>query len=180
MRLFIALDLPDPVRAALAHTQAHLRQRGLAVRWAGVEGMHLTLQFLGETDAALVPDLLAGIAQIAAPNFRLHLAGLGVFPNPQRPRVLWVGLGGDLVALKELHTQVLAVTHPLGFVPEARPFAPHLTLGRVRPEANASQIQAVAQVMRHATPPAALEWTAEAVRLFHSQSTPQGMEYRVL
>ncbi|WP_129633489.1 RNA 2',3'-cyclic phosphodiesterase [Candidatus Oscillochloris fontis] len=180
MRLFIALDLPSPVRATLAATQTRLRRSDLAVRWAAVEGMHLTLQFLGESDPSLVPALLAGLAAIPPPAFHLQLAGLGVFPTPQRPRVVWVGLNGDLAALHDLHAQVLAATRPLGFLPEARTFAPHLTLGRVRPEPTTSQLQAITHAIHSVAPPAPLDWDVASPQLFHSQSTPQGMVYHVL
>ncbi|NTV62244.1 MAG: RNA 2',3'-cyclic phosphodiesterase [Oscillochloris sp.] len=180
MRLFIAIDLPAPVRAALAEVQARLRRHDLAVRWAAIEGMHLTLQFLGETEAQLLPDLRAALARIPPPSFTLRLSGLGTFPNPTRPRVLWVGLGNDLAPLDELQQAVLDATRPLGFAPEARAFSPHLTLGRTRQEASSAQIQAIASAVHNTAPPVATIWLADQARLFQSTSTPNGMVYTIL
>jgi 2'-5' RNA ligase len=180
MRLFIALDLPDAARAALAEAQSRLRLHHPAVRWAAVEGMHLTLQFLGEADAGLLPDLLAAIAAIPAPPFALRLADLGGFPSAERPRVLWAGLAGDLAALGDLQRAVTAATRPLGFVPEDRPFAPHLTLGRARQDVGDAQILALAATLRAAAPPAPAAWEAGRPLLFESLSTPGGVVYRVI
>lgn len=180
MRLFIALELPNDVRATLAATQLRLRQRNLAVAWSAVAGIHLTLQFLGETAASLVPDLVAILSDVPVPTYRLHLARLGAFPSIERPRVLWVGLGGDLAPLIDLQQRLTVATHRLGFLPEDRPFTPHLTLGRLRPQSHPAQVQAITAALRSSDPPAAATWMATPPRLFQSISTPQGMVYTVI
>ncbi|MBX0327295.1 RNA 2',3'-cyclic phosphodiesterase [Oscillochloris sp. ZM17-4] len=180
MRLFIALDLPDHARAALAEAQSRLRRCGHAVRWAAVDGLHLTLQFLGEADPARVPDLLAALAAIPAPAFPLRLGGLGAFPSSARPRVIWAGLAGDLGALGALQRAVTDATAPLGFIPEDRPFAPHLTLGRARQDVGAAQIDALAAALRAAAPPAPVAWDVGRPLLFESRSTPQGVVYTIV
>jgi 2'-5' RNA ligase len=180
MRLFIALALPEPVRAALAETQSRLQRGNPLVRWATVEGMHLTLQFLGEVASGRVPDLLAALASISAPPFAMRLGELGAFPSVERPRVLWVGLAGDLTALGELQRAVTEATRPLGFIPEERPFAPHLTLGRARQDVLPDQIQALAANLRVAAPPAPMVWDAGRPLLFQSISTPDGVVYTVV
>jgi RNA 2',3'-cyclic 3'-phosphodiesterase len=180
MRLFIAIDLPDHVRAALAEAQARLSRSGHAVRWAAVEGLHLTLQFLGETDPARAPGLLAALEAIPAPALTLRLGGLGAFPSAARPRVIWAGLAGDTEALGALQRVVVAATGPLGFVPEDRPFAPHLTLGRARQDVGPAQIQALAAALATAAPPAPAGWQAGRPLLFESRSTPRGVVYTPL
>ncbi|MEI7768377.1 MAG: RNA 2',3'-cyclic phosphodiesterase [Chloroflexales bacterium] len=180
MRLFIAIDLPDPVRAALAEAQSRLRRSAPPARWAAVEGMHLTLQFLGEADAGRVPDLLAAISAIPTPPFALRLGGLGAFPSAERPRVLWVGIEGDLAALDRLQRAVTAATRPLGFAPEERSFAPHLTLGRARQDVGSQQIQALAAALRRTAPPVPVDWVTGCPYLFESVSTPSGVVYRVI
>jgi 2'-5' RNA ligase len=178
MRLFIALDLPDDVRAELAAAQARLG--GHAVRWAAAEGMHLTLQFLGEVEAGRVDGLLAALAVVSAPPFALRLAGLGAFPSAARPRVLWAGLGGDLGALGALQRAVTAATSALGFPPEERPFTPHLTLGRARQDVGDAQIHDLAAALRAVAPPAPLGWRAGGPLLFESMSTATGVVYRTI
>lgn len=180
MRLFIALDLPDDVRAELAAAQGRLRRGGHAVRWASAEGLHLTLQFLGEVEEGRVEGLLAVLAGLPASSFALRLGGLGAFPSAERPRVIWVGLDGYLDALGELQRAVTAATLPLGFPAEERPYAPHLTLGRARQDVGAAQTRALAEALRAAAPPAPLSWRAGRPLLFHSVSTPNGVVYTVV
>lgn len=138
IRTFIALETPPWVRQVLAQTIGQLREAiPSGVRWQAPTGIHLTLKFLGNVDSRRVDDLLRAMADSAqgSPPFQLSLAGLGAFPNQRQPRVLWVGLAGDLQSLQRLHekleeeVQKLSPTSPSR---ESRPFHPHLTLGRVR------------------------------------------------
>ena len=134
MRLFVAADLPAGVRARLAEIQERLRRAALPVRWVRPEGIHLTFRFLGEVPATRRTEIegaLRGPARDGAP-FRLQAAGLGLFPESGAPRVLWIGVGGDLEPVGALQRAIEAAIEPLGFAPEKRPFHPHLTLGRVK------------------------------------------------
>jgi 2'-5' RNA ligase len=180
MRLFIALELPDLVKAELAAAQGRLRAGGHPVRWADAAGVHLTLQFLGEADPGLVGPLLAGLAAIPAAPIALRLDGLGAFPSARQPRVVWAGVAGDTAALARLHAAVTAATGPLGFPAEARPFSPHLTLGRARQDARPEQLRALGEALRAAAPPAPAAWDAGPPTLFRSELTPRGAIYTAL
>lgn len=175
MRLFIALSLPDEIREELARTQERLR--GSPVRWVAPAGIHLTLQFLGEVAETVVPRLVAALAGLDTALFQLALSGLGAFPTVRQPRVVWVGVGGDTTSLAALQAAVIAATAPLGFVPEARPFRAHLTLGRARQDASPSQLRALGEAVTRAAPPAPLAWDAGTPALFQSTLTPQGSRY---
>lgn len=175
MRLFIALDVPDSVRLELARAQGLLRDH--PVRWADPAGMHLTLQFLGEADGVLLGPLLDALAGLAAGPFRLSLAGLGAFPGLGQPRVVWAGIGGDTAALAALQRAVTAATAPLGFTPEARAFAPHLTLGRARQGARPAELRALGEAVGRLAPPSPLAWEAGAPILFQSTTTTRGAVY---
>jgi 2'-5' RNA ligase len=134
MRLFVAAALPDALRSALQALQQRLADLPLPVRWTHPETMHLTFVFLGETSeavAARLPAALAGAVAEGPPAFRLEARGCGTFPGHGRPRVLWVGLEGDVEAAARLKKAVDGALVPLGFRSEDRPFRPHLTLGRV-------------------------------------------------
>jgi len=136
MRLFFAAHLPAPVRAALVAAQEDLRARlGDAVRWTRPEALHLTLKFLGEVDGARAPEtLLAAAAEGLSPGGPLDLVvqGLGAFGG-RRPRVVWAGVEGpDLEGLRRLAEHLDGALRPLGFPGDGRPYAPHITLGRVR------------------------------------------------
>lgn len=134
-RLFAALELPVVWQEALGALSRRL-QTSLpprTVRWVKPDGIHLTLKFYGETPAEKLPALQAGLARAAAQSepLRLLLDQVGMFPDPLRARVIWVGLAGTLAPLAALQKAVEAAAEPLGFKPEERAFTPHLTLGRV-------------------------------------------------
>jgi len=135
VRTFVAVRLPAEVREALArcqHRMGYPKMRYL--KWVNPESIHLTLKFLGNVDEANLPHLAQAIKESVEgmPAFHLQTGPLGAFPTRNSPRVLWVGLAGDLDALEALHRVVEDAITPLGFSPEGRAFAPHLSLARVR------------------------------------------------
>ena len=135
MRLFIAIELPDEIKAGLAEAQRRLRSSGVAdASWTRPEGIHLTLKFLGEAPDSKVPDLMNGLRQAAEGigPFRLEVGGIGTFPNPKNARVVWVGLSGDLEKLSRLQAAVEETISEIGFERDERAFTPHLTLGRIK------------------------------------------------
>ncbi len=174
IRAFIAIDLPPAVKAALgdlATTLAGGLPRG-AVRWVRPEQMHLTLRFLGDTPADRLPAIYAAMDGVAAGRapFALRLTELGCFPNARRPRVVWVGLGGDAAALAALAAALNAALSGLGLPPEDKPFRAHLTLGRVKDERAAAGIDWSLAVPSLLVPVAALH-------LIESQLRPDGPLY---
>ncbi len=154
LRLFIAVELSDALKRALADTQRALR-RDLdfpALRWVAPDSIHITLKFLGDTPPSLVPamqDALAGIAPQHAP-FEIVAADLGVFPSLARPAVLWVGLTGGVRALQAARDDVERVIAPLGYPTEKRPFSPHLTLARIKEPTRGEVEEVRAVVQRNA------------------------------
>ena len=135
MRLFVAIELPDRVRGALAAAIDDLRStvRG-PFRWVGPDGIHLTLKFLGDVPETGVEALVTGLAgaSLTVQPLELHLEGAGTFPPGRPPSVVWAGLGGDLAALNALCDAVEAAMAGAGMSAETRTFRPHLTLARVR------------------------------------------------
>jgi 2'-5' RNA ligase len=143
VRAFIALRLDAAVEAAIAALVERLRARQNdirqndipedGIRWVRRANFHLTLFFLGPAvpreRLASISEALGAIAE-ATPPFEIVARGVGVFPNPVRPRVIWVGLDGDELAA--LAARVAEAAVRCGFTPERRPYSPHLTIGRVR------------------------------------------------
>jgi 2'-5' RNA ligase len=134
IRAFIAIDLPAECREALAGVQEQLAPVGRGVKWARPEGIHLTLKFLGDIDEAQVEAVSEAMRAAASGSDRmsLQMKGVGAFPGVARPRVVWVGVVGDVAPLAALQRDLEARLALLGFEPEARRFSPHLTLGRVK------------------------------------------------
>ena len=134
MRLFVAIDPPSTVVAAL---EAAIGARDERLRWVPPEQWHLTLVFCGEVDASVVPELTERLARAAARTqpMSLRLAGAGTFPKQSaRARVVWVGVDGDTPALARLAERCAAAARRCGIPVEDRAFRPHLTLARARRE----------------------------------------------
>jgi RNA 2',3'-cyclic 3'-phosphodiesterase len=130
MRLFVAIDIPDEVRASLAGLVAKLRPACRSARWVRIEGIHVTLKFIGETPPEKVGAIRAALSAVPErPPAPIVFRGLGYFPNERRPRVLWAGVEGGS-ELAQLASEVDAALHPLGIVREERTYSPHLTLAR--------------------------------------------------
>ncbi len=183
IRTFIAIDLPPEAKDALDNLTQSLKSRGLTdIRWVKPQGIHLTLKFLGNVLPSTVPLLLDAIESAAPehPPFTLSLGSLGVFPNPNNPRVLWVGLDRDLDTLSNLQASVEDRCRSLGFDPEHRPFRPHLTLGRVRRTLPQPQLDLLRDAIQDESNAGRLTWTVREFHLIHSTLTPQGAIYRSL
>lgn len=179
LRLFIAVELPPTVHENLAQLQAEL-ERSLpagTVRWVDPWGAHLTLKFLGQVAESQVDALRGALEQASAttPAHHLHLEGLGCFPRPERPRVLWVGLDGNTATLKALQAAVDSSTEALGFASEKRPYHPHVTVGRVR-EPDRALVRLLTE------PPGAHLGRVHAreVHLMQSHLSPQGARHESL
>ncbi len=178
LRLFIAAKLPAAARAEIAARSDQLRASGLeGWRWAAPGAVHLTLRFLGDTQPERVAAVAAALQRTAAATapLRLSLAAAGTFGG-RRPRVLWLGLAGDLERLQaaaELLNRELAAE---GWAPPQRPLRPHITLARARRSANAAQTLA-ARRLAAAAAPAPYAFDVSAVQLIHSTLTPDGAQH---
>ena len=134
-RLFVAIDFPAAVNRRLAALRS-----GLAgARWLPPEQFHLTLRFIGEVDSGAFADIADDLGAVIFPPFSLRLSGVGHFPPRGRPRVLWAGVDfgvgagvGAGESLSRLQSRIENRLRGLGIVPEGRPFAPHVTLARLK------------------------------------------------
>src|SRR5215470_1454932 len=132
-RAFVAVLLDEGTRAAVADEIERLRPLGKAVAWVPAGNLHFTLKFLGEQTDARLADAALAIDEAAAgiQRFRLALHGVGGFPGMERPRILWVGVAEGALSLRTLQARVETSLGQRAFSPDARPWHPHLTIGRV-------------------------------------------------
>jgi RNA 2',3'-cyclic 3'-phosphodiesterase len=179
IRAFLAIDLPESYRAGLTTVQDYLKKSGADVRWTSVAGIHLTLKFFGDIDENQVDALAAAAAGItgAAPNFTLGVKGVGTFPGPKNPRVIWLGLSGQTDILARLVQNLAPAFAPLGFPPEKRTFTPHLTLGRVR---SSQGREALYRSLESVSLPIFPEFLVKELILYRSTLRPQGALYTPL
>ena len=178
MRCFVAIDLPRPVRNHLANVTTPLRER-FDVKWVRPEAMHLTLLFAGDIDEAAADGLAEAVRSVALPATpMLSLQRFGCFPPKGVPRVLWVGLDGDVAAVVALHDALAEATAPLGLAADRRGFTPHVTVGRLRSAFGAMALRDQAAALDDQLKPK--PFAAEALTLYHSELTPNGPRYEPL
>lgn len=177
MRLFVALVPPSSIRERLARTRDALRQVGADVKWVETDNIHLTLKFLGAVEPARLNSIQDALARatMTHPMFEVRYIGCGVFPNRRRPRVVWVGMTGDLTRLAALQGDVETALEPVGFGREGRPFKAHVTLGRVRSESQSRRLLERLDALR--AEDQGSMWV-EAISLMESQLSPRGPTYR--
>lgn len=133
MRLFIAALLPEEVRLRLGEYIDAVRHLCEGVRWEKAEKLHVTLKFLGSVEDTKAPEIGSIIGELCRPYtpFETAVSGAGGFPDLKHPRVIYVGLSGN-PGLLSLQASIEEALEPLGFEREARPFIPHVTIGRVK------------------------------------------------
>ena len=179
IRAFLAIELPDDLRPGLALVQGELKRSHADVRWVAVGNIHLTLKFFGNVPEDEIDALALAARQVAARGgpLQLQVTGAGAFPSPRAPRVVWLGLGGDVLPLTRLFYRLEKAFAALGYLPEGRAFNPHLTLGRVKSPANRDRLAKLLAKM----PP--VDWppfTVKELILFQSVLSPQGSKYTPL
>jgi 2'-5' RNA ligase len=180
LRTFIAIDPGKSIRDRLVSLQQALARAGTEVKWVEPENLHVTLLFLGEVDDRAVVDLCRAVGECCAEisGFRLGIERVGCFPNPRRPRVVWVGAGEGVQDVVGLHDALEPPLLALGcYRREDRPYTPHITLGRVRGDRTTDPLATA--LARHAG------WQAGAtevreVLVLSSELTPEGPVYTVL
>jgi RNA 2',3'-cyclic 3'-phosphodiesterase len=133
MRMFVAVQPPEPVLADLAGFVEPRRDVDSPLRWSRPEQWHVTLAFLPSVADRKLDGLIERLAETAGarPRFALQLAGAGAFPDPARARVLWAGLTGDLAELAQLAGNLRSAAGRAGTQVEGGDFRPHLTLARL-------------------------------------------------
>jgi RNA 2',3'-cyclic 3'-phosphodiesterase len=179
IRAFLAIHLPETLRAGLALVQTELKRSHADVRWVVPGNIHLTLKFFGNVPDDEIEALALAAREVAqgeAP-FQLKATIAGAFPSPKAPRVVWLALGGEVVPLNRLYYHLEKAFAKLGYPAEGRAFHPHLTLGRVKSPANRERLAKMLETMP------AVDWPPFEVKeliLFQSVLSPKGSIYTPL
>ncbi len=176
IRIFFAVPIPEKIKATLARFQDEMQNISGRVKWVRPEGMHLTLKFIGEVEQDRAEQLWTALDDLDFPApFEVTLDKPGVFPNPRRPRILWIGLEHT----EELVTVASQIDERLqqeGAEPESRKFHPHLTLGRVRGKGLPRPV--IEDFLNLAVPPQPMRM--ESVVCYKSDLQPSGAVYTAL
>jgi 2'-5' RNA ligase len=171
MRIFIALDIPAEIRKNLADYMQRARSYAPDARWARVEGLHVTLKFVGEVSEELGQKMKNALAQVKAEPFTVRFEGVGFFPNPRAARVFWAGVDGG-EALPRLASAVDVVLEKLGIGREEKAYHPHLTLAR----ASSHPLRELASLL-NAPQPQFGTMTACEFFMYRSQPQKGGSKY---
>jgi 2'-5' RNA ligase len=180
LRTFIAVDIGKAIRDRAVALQETLARSTSDVKWVEPENLHVTLLFLGEVDDREVPGVCRAVAEQTAQQtaFNLSVETVGCFPNPRRPRVLWIGVGEGAQELCALHDSLEPPLLELGcYRREDRKYAPHITLGRVKSDRPSDKLGTA--LLKQA------DWKGgqilvREIQVMSSQLTPQGPIYSVM
>lgn len=181
MRTFIAIELSEEIKTVLTQIQSYLKYAGADVKWVEKDNIHLTLKFLGEINDKKCEKVKSALAEIAksAKSFEISLKDIGTFPQIDSPRVIWVGLDKGAKESTELALKIDEALSKIGFDKEPRPFAAHLTIGRVRSPENKEELkEKIQSYAKHDLTPHT-QFISSLI-LFQSTLTPKGSIYTKL
>jgi len=179
VRAFISIEIPHPIREEIARLAEPLKGIRGRVSWSGPNNMHMTLKFLGDCTRGRLGAISKKLAAIGARHkpFQIGFEGMGVFPRPAAPKVIWLGIGEGKEPLAQLANDVRSSMESIGFKPETRPFKPHITLGRVKYLTQPYELaDAMASVPKISIEPV----IADYIYLMRSQLDPKGAVYTVI
>ncbi|MBV9506818.1 MAG: RNA 2',3'-cyclic phosphodiesterase [Acidobacteriia bacterium] len=175
MRLFTALDLPDPVLRNLEHLLTDLRPMA-RIHWSPIENLHVTTKFIGEWPEERLDELKAGLrAMEPRLPIAVHIRQTGFFPNPRSPRVFWCGI--EAPGLDALAEATDNATAALGIAKETRPFSPHLTLARIKDRLDLGPLR---EAIAAREPLDFGQFAADRFFLYQSKQRPSGSVYTKL
>jgi 2'-5' RNA ligase len=179
IRTFIAIKLPAAVTTAVGEMQKGMRSNGIKLRWVKPENIHLTLKFLGDTNAEDLAKIEAAVFDSIKSYGPISLCarGVGVFPGIKRARVVWVGVAGELESLFGMQKRLETGLAALGFAKEQRAFKGHLTLGRVKGRIDPQKLGGALKLYGGFASEA---FRVESVILYKSELKPTGAVYTEL
>ena len=179
IRTFIAIEIPGDIVSKIRELQKGIKNFGLKIKWVKSENIHLTLKFLGNVESVRIGEITEAIFKTAEEYTPISLAakGIGVFPGIRRPRVLWIGLTGQLETLMSLQKTLDENLRLIGFPKEKRPFKGHLTLGRIKAKIDAKRFGDALMASRNFE---SETFTADRLILYKSELKPSGAVYTKL
>jgi len=182
MRTFIAIELPQEIKAILAGFQEKLKASGADVKWVTPESIHLTLKFLGDANDKKIGPIMEALEEVARKKagFTIRISSLGAFPGLNSIRVIWAGITqGDDAACQiaeDLEDRIAAI----GIPKEKRPFSSHITIGRTRSNLNLDKLAIGIETLGKTLAGINLKFSVNKITLFKSTLTSGGPVYEAL
>jgi 2'-5' RNA ligase len=183
LRLFIAIAVPDLVKAQIKTTQDQFRmslERGV-VRWTKPDQYHLTLRFLGRMEAGLVEPLVDALRAVcrSAPSLQLRASGISFFPNARMPRVVWIGVQDSGQRLGAFQQAIQEATQRFTAEKAEERFIGHITLGRIN-HLSRNDMDALARTAGRFSETSFGEWRARELQLMRSELSSEGVHHKLL
>ncbi len=179
LRAFIAFELPESVASTIGGVQKDIKSSGVKIRWVKPGNIHLTLKFLGDIKSEDLEKVETAIKESARGVSKINLLakGMGLFPGIKKPRVMWLGVGGQLESLFKLQSTLDENLEKSGFPRDKRPFKGHLTLGRIKGKIDTKKL---VDSMRSLKGVESDSFFADRIILFKSDLKPTGAVYTKL
>lgn len=179
-RTFLAIPLADAFSTAVTSILDETKRESEGIKWVDPAQIHLTLHFFGPTSSEAVDKIVSCVEPLAKSSAPLELAlgEIGYFPGREKPRVIWVGLNGDVAELCVLQKEIEENLQGSGFVCETRPFHPHITLGRAK-QGNKIRIPESSS-LKLSLPINKTPRRIDRIILYRSDLTPMGPHYEAL
>lgn len=177
-RVFLAIPLHEIFRQEIDSVLQPFRREIPGVRWVEPRQVHLTLHFFGSVptkEIELIHHFSKKVASLFSP-LKLSLDRIGGFPSLERPEIIWLGVEEPTGRLVSLQKAIQGEVRTLGFKTEARPFQPHVTLGRVKRKS--ADLKSLLAKVPFEGPTRAR--TADHFVLYQSHNLPEGVRYEVL
>jgi len=180
MRIFIALELPKPVRERLGQLQVKLKGTESRIKWVDPSLIHLTMKFLGEIKENNLEKVIQTARDVAGRFFvfKFRIGEMGAFPNFSSPRVIWVGIEEGEDKLEILAAELEEKLGQEGFSRSSRKWASHLTLGRVKVLRERERLEAL--IWQYHKEVKGIEVKGKSLSVIKSELTPQGSIYTIL
>lgn len=178
IRTFLAFDTPETVKESILSVQTELKRSGLSASWESRGKLHVTIKFLGNVESGILGDVIARCESICTsyPPFVVVYAGIGAFPSPRHPRVLWAGCENPDGTLDSLKRDLDAGLTSFGFPVESRTFRPHVTVCRIRDERKAGNLTPMLESLTFEPRSSAVD----GIIVMKSVLEPQGARYSAL
>ncbi len=179
IRAFIALKLPENILSFIKKIQKDLKQYGFALRWVKPENIHLTLKFFGNVSDSEAENIKLALSDCIGRFSPLLLSAnaIGVFPSIMRPKVIWVGISGQMPMLFSLQNVLEKRLEEVGFKKEDRPFQGHLTMGRFKGRVDSAKLVEAIKKYKDINSDV---FAAEEIILYKSDLKPDGPVYTEL
>lgn len=183
MRTFIAVDFQTEILDKIEQIVSYLRTQTPVdvLKWVTKENLHLTLKFIGEISTEKISHVKALMAEALHTStvFTIEVKGLGLYPNANKPRVIWLGIENNL-ALVDIHKRLDHALAQAQIKPDTRAFSPHLTIARVRKNALPDQVRKIGETLSQFKISSLGISQIEHIRLYQSELNPQGPTYTPL